>query len=322
MDKTTESNWTNNIMNALPAASVASLAVLGLAFLWCCPDLPHAAKTLGEHWHFNRQLAWNAVGIVAFAGMLKLGWDRLLKAAPFVFAGWIALFVAAQFCPTVNGSLYAGIGPVRINVMACLPFAAALLLAWTAQTFKFRAARFLLVVALAFNAALAIKIMDNPNRTARVVAFIKGETAMPPSEAAYARMHAQRQYAQSLEQARWFSGNEEALQQNLIPDRRTTGVPVASALLFGKWFAVLVWGLYGLFAIGMIRCWWSADCEAKKVFALIGGSGVLVPAILAYGGCMALTPMTFVCAPLLSFGGTQVLTAWLAAAVLTWSSKC
>ena len=48
-------------------AAVAMLALMGLAFCWLCPDVwVCRAEKLGAHWAFWRQLAWNAVGVLAF----------------------------------------------------------------------------------------------------------------------------------------------------------------------------------------------------------------------------------------------------------------
>ena len=323
MNSTNANNAMKKAMDALPMASVALLAAMGLVFLWRCPDIPCLARQVGAHCHFKHQLAWNVVGSAAFVGALKLGWSRWLKAAPFVAAGWLLMFAAAHFRPMVNGNLFLSLGPLRLNVMACLPFAAALFFAWLADRLKKKAMTILLLACLSGCAALTVRIVENHNRLARVAAFFRGdaESAALRSDAALARAWMQKRYAEALGKARWFAGNEEMLRENLMPESHTTGMPVSSALLFGKWFMALAGVFLGLFAAGVLRYFCVADSEAKKAFALVGGCGVLVPAVLAYGGCLLLPPMVSISAPLLSYAGTQVLIAWLTVGVIAGERK-
>ena len=68
------------------------LAAMGCWFCWHCPS-----RFYESHELFWRQLAWNGVGLAAFTGAWAVGWKRLLKAAPWLMAAWIAAFVMAQF---------------------------------------------------------------------------------------------------------------------------------------------------------------------------------------------------------------------------------
>ncbi len=112
------------------------LALLGLIFCCCCSTC-HSGRS-GAHFAFWCQLCWNILGVGLFVLAAKIKWSWWMKAALFVLGGWVAMFVAAHFCPSVNGSLYLGDGPIRIEVMSCLPFVAALFLAWYAKDSRWR----------------------------------------------------------------------------------------------------------------------------------------------------------------------------------------
>ncbi len=298
--------------------SVAALAAMGLAFLLWCPQPDSVIKMIGPHWAFKRQMAWNVIGVAACCGVVAIGWKRLLKVAPLVFAGWIAMyFAAANFMPTENGSLCLRFGPFAIHVMSSLPFAFALMLAWTADRFKFRAVPLLLCTSAMLLVATTVSIASTPERAERIKTFLKGDTPdkAEPSSGVLARIYCQRQQSAAFNTARWFGpGDEESLK--FFPGRCTHSMPVASAVVLGKWFPAVVLALFAVFAAGLVFLWCSASSEAQKVFVLVGGLGIVMPAFQCFGECFNLVPMHFVNAPLVSFGGTQVLMAWLTAGTL------
>lgn len=299
--------------------SVALLAAMGLAFLWWCPQ-PETiiVKVIGSHWAFKRQMTWNAMGIAACCCAVAIGWKRILKAAPFVFAGWIAMyFVAANFMPMTGGNLCLRFGPFIIHVMPYFPFALALMLAWSAQRFKFRAAPLLLCTSAMLVFATTVSIASAPEREERIKMFLRGEIPdkTEPSSEALARIHCQQQQSDAFNTARWFgAGDAETLK--FVPGRCTHSMPVASAVVFGKWFPAAVMALFAVFTAGLVLSWRSASSEAQKVFVFVGGLGIVLPAVQCFGECFNLVPMHFMNVPLVSFGSIQVLTAWLTAGML------
>ena len=113
------------IIGPLIAATVL-LAAMGCWFCWHCPSRFNESHEL-----FWRQLAWNGVGLAAFAGAWAVGWKRLLKVAPWLMSAWIAAFVMAQFCRPINGAhKWISAGPVSINVVTCFMPVFALFVAW------------------------------------------------------------------------------------------------------------------------------------------------------------------------------------------------
>ena len=117
------------------------------------------------------KLAWNCVG-VALAGLVALiGWERWLKAAPFIFAGCVAVLLAAHMQPMVNGAYsHLRIGPVAIEVWALFPVALALLTVWVAKRYG---GWVVLAAYLSVAAFLCVKIFGNVNRREYVFGELK-----------------------------------------------------------------------------------------------------------------------------------------------------
>jgi len=77
---------------AMILGSIAGLAVMGLVFCWAHSERLHDIGDAASRWHyFNRQAVWNVLGLLMFGMAIIAGWKRWLRAAPFVFAGWVAL---------------------------------------------------------------------------------------------------------------------------------------------------------------------------------------------------------------------------------------
>lgn len=152
--------------------SLAGLSVMGLVFLWSCPDVASFTEQMGEHWMLNRQAIWLGIGFSVFALGLILGWRRWMKAAPWLALGWLALFVIAICSPQVGHNLYARVGAVQVNqvnVLVFCPLAVALMLAWLAEKFPSRSALgMLLVVAVVLAGAFALWTLDGREGMARI----------------------------------------------------------------------------------------------------------------------------------------------------------
>ena len=160
--------------------SLAGLSVMGLVFLWCCPDAASFTERMGEHWMLKRQAVWLGIGFSAFAFGLILGWRRWMKAAPWLALGWLALFVIAICSPQVGHNLYARVGAVQVNVLIFCPLAVALMLAWLAEKFPSRSALgMLLVVAVVLAGAFALWTLDGREGMARIFGRESVEATSP-----------------------------------------------------------------------------------------------------------------------------------------------
>ena len=296
--------------------SLAALSVMGLVFLWCCPDAASFTERMGEHWMLKRQAVWLGIGFSAFALGLILGWRRWMKAAPWLALGWLALFVIAICSPQVGHNLYARVGAVQLNVLVLCPLVVALLLAWIAEKLPSRRALVvLLVAAVAVAGAFAVWTLDGREGIARIFGRESVEATSP--DEVMLREWAQDASHEAMREAHWFSGNEEVLRQVSMPGRCSYSMPFAAALVFGKWFNALVLALFGMFAAALACCCRRAGSSAKKVFVAVTGLFIILMAACGYSAYFGLVPpMLHTCVPLVSYGGGVVGVVWLMAGIV------
>ena len=299
--------------------ALAALAAMGLAFMWWCPDTGFLAELHGAHWMFRRQVLWMGIGLLFFFLSVMVGWRRWLKAAPFLAVGWLAMYVIACCSPQVKHHLFVRIGCLQVDVLAWCSLAVALLLAWIAEKLSVRRVmRFLLVAGVVFSGVFAAQALGNHERMAHVAAYFGLELerdADPPDEVML-RQWAQEASSEAKCQAHWFSRNDEMLRQNSLPGRFTYSMPFAAALVFGKWFNVLVVALFGMFAVVLAWCYRRAENVGKKVFVAVAGGVFLLQAAYGYGACLGfMSPELRSCVPLVSYGGCVVI-EWIMAGML------
>ena len=299
--------------------SLAALTTMGLEFLWRCPDAGFLSEQLGAYWLLRRQVLWMSIGLSCFFLAVMVGWQRWLKAAPFLAVGWLAMYVVACCSPQVKHHLFVNIGCLRVNVMAWCSLALALLLAWIAEKLSVRRVmRFLLVAGVVLSGVFAVQALGNHERMAHVAAYFGLELerdADPPDEVML-RQWAQEASSEATCQAHWFSRNDEMLRQNSLPGRFTYSMPFAAALVFGKWFNVLVVAFFGMFAVVLAWCYRRAENVGKKVFVAVAGGAYLLQAAYGYGACLGfMSPELRSCVPLVSYGGCVVI-EWIMAGML------
>ncbi|MBQ3289807.1 MAG: FtsW/RodA/SpoVE family cell cycle protein [Kiritimatiellae bacterium] len=303
---------TQKALVGVAIAAVVALAAMGLVFCWHCPDLIHDAGGVVSHYRFNRQLAWNGAGVCAFVLAFMVGWKRWLKAAPFVFAGWAVLWVGAHSSPMVNGShSFAVLGPVSVEVWAVFPFAAALLTAWVAKRYGGRIKWILLTVCVSAVMAICWEILIDANRMQRIFAWWFG---VGESDYNTVRAVLQMEMKQLFESAHWFLGVDGELKR--MPCLFTSGASSAAAWLFGKWFVALAMALFAVLAVCGAWVWRYTPNREKRLFILIWGASVIVPAVNGPLQCLGLVPFCDISMPMVSYGGTAALMTWMGAGVL------
>ena len=296
--------------------SLAGLSVMGLVFLWSCPSVASFTERMGEHWMLKRQAVWLGIGFSAFALGLILGWRRWMKAAPWLALGWLALFVIAICSPQVGHNLYARVGAVQLNVLVLCPLVVALLLAWIAEKLPSRRALVvLLVAAVAAAGAFAVWTFDGREGMARI--FGRESVGATSPDEVMLREWAQDASQEAMREANWFSGNGEVLLRQSMPGRCSYSMPFAAALVFGKWFNVLVLMLFGMFAAALACCYRKVGSAAKKVFVTVTGLFVLSMVACGYSAYFGLVPpMLNTCVPLVSYGGSVIVFVWIMAGIV------
>ena len=296
--------------------SLAGLSVMGLVFLWYCPDAASFTEWMGGHWMFRRQVVWLGIGVSVFGLAVMVGWRRWLKAAPWLAVGWLALFVIAIGSPQVGHNLYARVGAVQLDIPVFCPLAVALLLAWIAEKLPGRRALgVLLVVAVVAVGMFAVWTLDGCEGMARIFGRASVETSSP--DEVMLREWAQDASCEAVREAHWLSGNDEVLRQKSLPGRYSCSMPFSAALVFGKWFNALALVLFGVFAAMLACCYHKARGAAKKLFVAATGLFILSMAACGYSAYFGLVPpMLHTCVPLVSYGGGVVAMAWLMAGII------
>ena len=289
---------------------------MGLVFCWGCPDVLHGVGGDVSRWHFKRQAAWNVVGLSTFYTATVIGWKRWLKAAPFLFEGWVALWFAAHMQQSVDGSsAIVQIGPISLDVWALFPVSLALLVAWLRERYGIRTRRLLFIVGIVAFAVTACYLVTDTNRMTRLAAFFAGDSAPAMSPSACVRGFAQSQARKAFTQAHWFSSTDAKILHN-IPGNTTYSMPTSSAVLFGKWFMSLVGGFFAVIALCLVWLWRVTEDRAKRAFILVIGLGIIVPGVFGVCQCLGIVPMSYTCVPIASNCTTSMLASWLGAGIL------
>ena len=265
------------LVGSLIAATVL-LAAMGCWFCWRCPSRFYEAHEL-----FWRQLAWNGIGLAAFAGAWAVGWKRLLRDAPWLMAAWIAAFAAARFSPPV---LYVrrwlDLGLVRINVNTLFMPVFALFVAWLHKKKLIRSWMEWTAVAIA---AIAVYWMYSQNGgwQERLAAFFN------PDKWIHSRAYMAQQLQLAFDESNWFSGTGRSLEY--LPCPESNGMISASALLFGKWFPIVITALFTTIGAVLTILWKGLADVSKRRYVLLFGIWLIVPAMYCILHSFALLPV-------------------------------
>ena len=296
--------------------AVAGLAVMGLVFCWLCPDMSHDVGGSASRWYFKRQVVWNIIGIAAFYAAAVIGWKRWLKAAPFLFEGWVALWFAEHMQHIDGGSsTIVPIGPISLDVWALFPVALALLAAWLRERYGIRTRRILFIVGVVAVTVTACDLITDEGRMNRIEAFFAEDSSQAMSPSACARSFAQCQACKAFTQAKWLSSSDAEILRSL-PGQMTYSMPASSAVMFGKWFIAVAGGFFAVIAFSLIWLWRVIKNRAKRAFVLVAGLGIIVPAVFGVCQCLGIVPMSYMCVPLVSNCTTSVLASWLGAGII------
>ena len=300
----------------LMLAAVAGLAAMGLVFCWCCPDRLHDVGGVASRWCCKRQVVWNLAGVCVALVAVLAGWRRLLKSAPLLFVGWIALWLFALSQPMVDGSCgVARIGPIVLGVWSLSPVALALLAAWLRERYLVGARKFLCAVCIGALAVVVVNVAASPDRIARVNSFFRGEPRQEMSASECMSGFVQHQTREAFAQAHWFSACENEILKSL-PGTMSYSMPASSAVVFGKWFIALAWTLASVLVLALAWFWRRASDVAMRTFIAFAGLGFVVPFLLGHGECLGIAPMVYAVIPLVSYDAAAVLASWFAAGVL------
>lgn len=298
-------NNNKTILGTLLSATVL-LAAMGCWFCWHCPSRIYPPESHGLFW---RQLAWNSVGLAVFAGAWLAGWRRLLKAAPWLMAAWLVAIAAAQLsCPVHGVHKWLSLGPLRINVATCFMPVAALFTAWLRDRKLLRPWMCWAVVSLTVVWAVW-HVAGDCGRMERLAAFFDPRNWMQD------RAYMSRQLLAALGASRWFGDAGRSL--GFLPCPESDGMMSASALMFGKWFPAALIGIFAVVGASLSLLWKGTGDAAKRMFAILFGLWLTVPAAYCFLHSLALLPVAGMSPALAGYGGTAVVMAWFGTGILS-----
>jgi len=287
----------------------ALLAAMGLLFTWKCPVDCIFGVDSGVFF-FKKQLLWNVIGIAACAGAALIPWRKWLKLAPWGMLAWFALTVwAVGFSPVRHGTQrWADFGVVCVNIHLVLVLAWALFTAWLCSKKWIRPWMIFAVVGIVL-VCVAVQILGNANRMARLVAFFGGEEV--------GNIHLrymQHQMKAAYATANWFGDADRSLR--FLPLSYADAMPSASALRFGKWFPLAAAALYA--ALGGVLAWlWLAlKNNSKRMFILFWGGAMVGSAMYSLLQSVGAVPVLGVSPALVGYGGALAVTFWCGLGVL------
>ncbi len=285
------------------------LAAMGLLFTWKCPVDCIFGVDSGVFF-FKKQLLWNVIGIAACIGAALVPWRKWLKLAPWGMLAWLALTVwAVGFSPVRHGTQrWADFGVVCVNIHLVLVLAWALFTAWLCSKKWIRPWMIFAVVGIVL-VCVAVQILGNANRLARLVAFFGGEEV--------GNMHLrymQHQMKAAYATANWFGDADRSLR--FLPLSYADAMPSASALRFGKWFPLAAAALYA--ALGGVLAWlWLAlKNNSKRMFILFWSGAMVGSAMYSLLQSVGAVPVLGVSPALVGYGGALAVTFWCGLGVL------
>ena len=285
------------------------LAAMGHMFTWKCPVDCVFGVDSGVFF-FKKQLLWNVIGIGACVGAALVPWRKWLKLAPWGMLAWFALTVwAVGFSPVRHGTQrWADFGVVCVNIHLVLVLAWALFTAWLCSKKWIRPWMIFAVVGIVL-VCVAVQILGNASRMARLVAFFGGEEV--------GNMHLrymQHQMKAAYATANWFGDADRSLR--CLPVAYADAMPSAAVLLFGKWFTLAVGALFAAFAGILSWLWLALKNNSKRMFILFWGGAMVGSAMYSLLQSVGAVPVLGVSPALVGYGGALAVTFWCGIGVL------
>ena len=303
------------VMVCVVSAAMALLAGLGLAVAEFV-----APETTEPHWFLKRHSLSVGLAVFAAVGAAFVPWRAWLKASPWLFVVYLAVFFGSAMCPMVNGwhrFLFVGNLPLIDTWVWGWPVAA-IFLAFIRSKISLPSWQLLTAVVIAGMVCFTGGVLSNANRVERLRTFFteKAESLTVPSEAVERNERAKAVKAAYLNSA-WIGESAKKSVED-VPLAHTGAVSAGIAVRFGRlvhWAMLSLFGAVGVILLLVGRC--LAD-SPKRVFLFVFGLGLVGLAFLNGAEVLHLVPMFGVCVPLVSFGMQQCIVAGLNLGIV-WS---
>ena len=272
----------NKVLLAVGGCCAVILTVLGLVVFGLSPDY----YNLGDLYFFKWQLVSHGVGLAVALGAATLGWRRMVRGAPWIGGGFLAL---ASLCAFTVGFGYCGnssVGSCWVNIWSCAFAVASLALAGVTNM----RLRWIMVAGAVLSVAFGCRVLYSGD--------------------AIGLGFAQQQLVAAWNSARWFGGCGASLRE--VPMAFASGMTSGAGVVSGRMVSVLgVLAAFGLasafFMLGVKGRDWG-----NRLFGLSFGTFLAGQSAIAFLQCVGWMPMTRCVIPLFGFGVMQSIITWFA----------
>ncbi len=280
------------------AASLAALAAMGLVVAGVVAPTVDGAPCF----YLKRQLAVLAVGAAAAVLAARVQWRRWLSAAPWLFAVWLAAFVASASLQ-VDG--YAA------ETWMTGWLAAALFVAWIQSRRKtlIRPIHLGIVLMVGLSVCMMTSLVADAACRERLMASMGFAEPSAAVQTENSRVVEQGQLDKAWRSAKWIGAADEGV---AVPNPHASGVSSATAVAFGKAFPAGVMALFfGVLMTLSLTCRTMADASGHVFMGVYGWVCLLVPAAVNLLASMKRVPFTGLEVPLVGCGVAASLVALL-----------
>lgn len=285
------------------------LAVMGLFFTWKCPiDCVYGANS--GVFFFKKQLLWNIIGIGACVGAAFVPWRKWLKLAPWGMLVWFVLVIlGVGFSPVRHGTTrWVDLGFICVNINLLLVLAWALFTAWLCSKKCIKPWMIYSFIGILIIYAVFL-VLGNANRMARLAAFFGNE------EVGNAHLrYMQDQMKAAYASAHWFGGVDRSLRY--LPVAYADSMPSAAAILFGKWFTLVVAALFTVLGGLFSWLWITIKNPSKRMFILFWGGAMVLGAIYSLSQSVGFVPVMGLSPALAGYGGALTVIFWTGFGIL------
>lgn len=271
-------------------ACAAILSLIGFVHLWGCVN----PRLFGAEWHIlaRKHFVTCVAGAFLFWGIVRLGWERLMKCAPYVFLTWLVVWQVGMCVGTFeDGSIWLKVGDIRFCPSSFFPISFSLFAGWLVRK---KWVKPWIVMVLTVVALLAFGIRFRWN--------LIHDTAL---------RHMLYEQLCAINSASWLGASWIDKNWNYLLHFDSLSVLASLALSFGKIVLGIIAILFGGMAFGLLWQRGAAAEPERKVTATLVFMGVLGSFVFNWLSSVRLFPLTLLLVPFVSYGTAVTIGSWI-----------